>query len=245
MLIFTDLDDTLFQTERKLHLKQKPQEKAENVVLEGTGVKPTFMLDHQKRMLDWLKQGNIIPVTGRDLRAFQAIQVQWGSHAVLNHGATVLVWQEGWKADPEWTQRMNQEARDYREFLHQAMDLLNQAHSDPDLMFHRIIHEGELPICTVSKVRNLPESALAEVRQQVQEKLGAGKYYIHLNGNNLSFVPDAVRKRHAVEHLIAKLNPNLTLGIGDSHTDLEFMQVCDFWMTPTHSQIQKLLEQHA
>ncbi|GGJ39324.1 hypothetical protein [Deinococcus roseus] len=246
MLIFTDLDDTLFQTERKLHLRQKSQEQATNVVQDGSGVKPTFMLEHQKKLLDWLSHGEVIAVTGRDRRAFEALQIKWGSHAILNHGATLLLWQEnGWTDDPEWTDHMRQQASHYQHLLQEALRLLQEAHPDPELMFHRIIQEGDLPICTVSKVRGLPESALAEVLQTVQQKLGSEGYYVHLNGNNLSFVPHAVRKKHAVEHLKAKRGAGLTLGIGDSHTDLEFMQSCDFWMTPSQSQIARLLEPHA
>lgn len=242
MLIFTDLDDTLLQTERKLHLRQKPHETPINVVEEGSGVKPTFTLDHQRRFLGWLEQGNVIPVTGRDRRSFEALRLSWGTHAILNHGATVLEkTAQGWKQEPEWTQRMEQEASTYREMLDTAIRLLTEHEPDASKMFHRIIHEGDLPICTVSKVRSLPEDALSEALEKIRPVL-EGKFYVHLNSNNLSFIPDAVRKKHAVLYLQEKLGNPLSVGIGDSHTDLEFMQVCDFWMTPQNSQIQKLLE---
>ena len=39
-----------------------------------------------------------------------------------------------------------------------------------------------------------------------------------------------------------KYQPKLTIGMGDSFTDINFMNLCDFKIIPTQSQINKLFE---
>jgi hydroxymethylpyrimidine pyrophosphatase-like HAD family hydrolase len=66
----------------------------------------------------------------------------------------------------------------------------------------------------------------------------------HTNGNNLSFTPTGISKREACRHLIDSIRDGSgapLIGIGDSLTDLPFMGLCDFIMTPSGSQIADLM----
>ena len=61
------------------------------------------------------------------------------------------------------------------------------------------------------------------------------------NGNNLAVLPAWLDKAHAVAHLQqhyrAQYGAILSIGMGDSTSDLPFMRHCDYLLTPAESQI--------
>jgi predicted mannosyl-3-phosphoglycerate phosphatase (HAD superfamily) len=65
----------------------------------------------------------------------------------------------------------------------------------------------------------------------------------HRNSNTVAFLPPYLGKQYAVAHILIGLRarfPNATvIGIGDSITDAPFMQLCDFAMTPSASQLAR------
>ena len=64
---------------------------------------------------------------------------------------------------------------------------------------------------------------------------------LHCNGNNLALMVKGAQKHDAVRRVTAELKqdgPLVTIGAGDSLTDLPFMQICDFALVPQASQIQ-------
>jgi hypothetical protein len=85
------------------------------------------------------------------------------------------------------------------------------------------------------------EATMAGLRAQL-EKLGLPvTLALHCNGNNLAVMVKGAQKLDAVRLVIAELEregPLVTLGVGDSLTDLPFMRLCDFALTPRGSQIQ-------
>jgi len=65
---------------------------------------------------------------------------------------------------------------------------------------------------------------------------------LHCNGNNLALTVRGAQKHDAVRRVTAELEqegPLVTIGAGDSLTDLPFMRICDFALTPRDSQIQR------
>ena len=72
----------------------------------------------------------------------------------------------------------------------------------------------------------------------------ADNWRFHINGNNLSLTPAGISKAIATAWLLKTLRRDkelLTIGVGDSSSDLEFMRLCDAWLTPTGSQIDQSL----
>jgi len=69
----------------------------------------------------------------------------------------------------------------------------------------------------------------------------AGEHFVyHRNGNNLSFTPQGISKRAAVAHLIdirPEIRHGIILAMGDSLTDLPFMQLANMMMIPPASQV--------
>ena len=72
----------------------------------------------------------------------------------------------------------------------------------------------------------------------------ADNWRFHINGNNLSLTPAGISKAIATAWLLETLRKDkelVTIGVGDSSSDLEFMRLCDAWLTPTGSQIDQML----
>ena len=65
------------------------------------------------------------------------------------------------------------------------------------------------------------------------------------NGNNLAVLPAWLDKAHAVAHLQqhyrARYGAILSIGMGDSSSDLPYMRLCDYLLAPSASQIARQL----
>ena len=75
------------------------------------------------------------------------------------------------------------------------------------------------------------------------EDAGEHAWQIHLNGNNLALLPPGLSKRAATAYLLERFREAgevLAIGVGDSASDLPFMRLCDVWVTPSDSQIDRL-----
>ncbi|WP_297775846.1 hypothetical protein [uncultured Roseovarius sp.] len=103
---------------------------------------------------------------------------------------------------------------------------------------------GALPLYLTVKHSNGGEAALRRIKSAVEARFGSD-LVMALNDNNLTIMPIWLGKQYAVAHLIAQFraqDPDLpVLGIGDSLSDIGFMHLCDFLVTPRGSQIAKSL----
>lgn len=48
----------------------------------------------------------------------------------------------------------------------------------------------------------------------------------------MTLLPEGLRKERAVAHAMARLRPGLTVGVGDSLSDLAFLALCDQVVMP-------------
>jgi len=79
------------------------------------------------------------------------------------------------------------------------------------------------------------------VRAQLEEAGLPPELALHYNGNNLAVTVAGTQKHDAVRRVAAELQrdgPIVTIGAGDSLTDIPFLRACDFALVPRASQIQ-------
>lgn len=97
LLLFTDLDDTLFTSARKA--APTPAHVPLAYLKDGTPI--SYASPCQQALLaHWQAQAVMIPVTARNLDAYRRVRIPFTAHAVINHGGIILL-PDG-SADPGW-----------------------------------------------------------------------------------------------------------------------------------------------
>ena len=245
IIVFTDLDDSLFQTRRKCS---------------GEGISPaaysqrgepiSFHTPQQRGLLTLLSSACLIPVTGRSSAALTRVtSVTWSSYRVVSHGAMILDLSgaplKSWLDLIEdeivsWSPRL----RRAHEYVERWVARWSAAQELPitDPIRIKMTRENDLEVYLSIKG---PREALLELKSSLSELWSGGT--IHHNDRNMALLPSYASKARAVAHLREIITgdtpPPLFIGIGDSISDLPFLRQCHFALTPQHSQIHQELWQ--
>jgi HAD superfamily hydrolase (TIGR01484 family) len=230
-IVFTDLDDTLFQTRRKCPdgIELVP------VALDRDGEAHGFQTPTQKRLLKWLEAATLIPVTGRNAQAFARVQMRFDSWVVLDHGATLL--EPGDALNQAWRERILELITPQQAALEEATkiaDGLNRAYGFGCEI--RTDKAHDTPFMVVIKHPQHDKTALNALAKLWREHTKSLGLWFFANDNNLSLIAQNINKENAVAWLLEHLQPDLSFGCGDSIADVPFMNRCDFVISPRQSQ---------
>jgi hydroxymethylpyrimidine pyrophosphatase-like HAD family hydrolase len=262
-LIFIDLDDTLFQTPRKC----PPEVTLLPATSDLHGGIGSYMTHVQRSLFERLRQDSlIVPTTARDTPAFRRVHLEFQDVVILNNGATIL--QPDGTLDTLWAAHIATALEgvhlQMQAFLEEALLFAEQqnlgvkiypicdaAGSLVDHSAHNPTHnpvsDAAQPLYLVSKHPQKDLHNLERVKAFWQERLEqtGADFYLTSNDNNVALLPNCINKRAAVAYVLNNKRAEdqwLTLGIGDSLSDLGFMDLCDFWITPRGSQIASRLK---
>lgn len=232
-LIFLDLDDTIFQTEAKC-----PQgEPITPAARHRNGDAASHITERQGRFLRMLdRMGTVIPTTGRNNAALARVELPFESYRITNHGAIILdadgsplvSWCE---AVLPQLRRLGSRLETMAERTRQAIDELRIAARA------RVISEFDVP--TYVSIKAEDPNSLSRLHSECQSVWS--NLRVHQNGRNLALLPPPTRKDKAVRFIIEQASNGkqpLSIAIGDSLSDIPFLTVCDFAVTPRNSQIQ-------
>jgi len=233
--IFTDLDDSLFQTERKCPEKASLFAAA----VDRHGQTLSYFTAAQQLLLDLFEQGTVIPVTGRNTTALKRVHLRFNSYRITSHGALILT-PEG-HPDTAWLGACQAHYSGWAEHLTAASQQIKQWIECSGLALRcRVIEDHNLPVYVSIKG---DESDLEQVAAYAGEIWRGKDVQVHRNGQNMALLPPFASKEKAVEFLmrrfIATEAEPLFLGLGDSITDLPFLRLCHYAITPRGSQIQE------
>ena len=240
LVSFVDLDDTLFQTQRKCEGKTIVQMAAKG----STKQRSSYMCSKQRDFFEALKsQSLVIPTTARDKKSFHNVDIRWNGPCILNHGGTILY--PSGDEDLEWKARITKQ----RNKIHYKLLVIEsqiKAFATEKSLDVRVRLIGDDPLYVVAKDNNSDIKSLIEIQDFVNKTLipeSPSDFYIHFNDNNLAVIPQFLNKSHAVQYVLDNYfdTTPTTLGVGDSISDLDFMKLCDFVITPSQSQIMKIL----
>lgn len=233
VVVFTDIDDTLVHTAGKLS-----QPSTDVGALDKQGNPLSFFTQGQRQLLELMLAGNaiIIPVTGRNKDALDRVLVDFHDYKVVSHGAVVL--EPGGGLCDQWLSSIDEELGVWPDELERANQRVLQAIKSLglDARSRVIIDQG---ISAYVSIKGDLES-LAKLKQVTSDELSV--FFRHENGRNHALLPPYTRKKRAIEHVAGQLGlsqQDLTIGIGDSLSDLPFMTACQFLMVPNNSQITK------
>jgi hydroxymethylpyrimidine pyrophosphatase-like HAD family hydrolase len=232
-IVFTDLDDTLIQTVRKL-----PEHALTTLgATDRQGKALTFFTQSQQTLLDLFRQQGafIIPITGRNTDALNRVHYDFQGFCSVSHGAVVL--KNKTTICPHWLNEIDTLLMDWPDLLSACNKEIEQIikHHKLDART-RVIIDMDIPayISVKGTVQDL-----AIIKQN--NDLGIS-FRRHENGRNHALLPPYASKKKAVEYIKKQLGVtvnDLTIGIGDSLSDIEFMKSCQFSMLPSQSQIAK------
>lgn len=253
LVIFTDLDDTIFQTRRKLP-DDLDVTQLTPATLNHAGEVHSFATTQQVALWDMFQQigAVIVPVTGRDESAFDRVQLQFNSWCIFDHGLSIR--RPDGSIDSVWATRVEQHLRPLQDPLAELHDaILPQTQPRQCRLSRHQVRDAHarrgLFFMSVIKHTQRQETPLEELeaiwQQALQQHPHSESFWIIRNSNNLSLLPRHGKKA-AVEYVLSQLPeaPKLTLGLGDSLSDLPFLEVCDFALTPQRGQwLQQSLRQ--
>lgn len=241
-LIFVDLDDTLFQTAHKMPdgLPRIP------VTTDIDGRPNGYMSKVQHMFLHWLLDcADVVPVTARSVEAYRRVRLPFVRGAICSHGGTLLG-PEG-SCDREWRMRMSrilQPFHDRLPALSEEVLLLGEALGYS--LRSWVVAEDGLRHYAVTKHNESDDTLLADVLARVQSQGLLAGMWVHRNGNNLAFLPSGLSKQAAVQEWLRRdrsvRGERPVIGLGDSISDLGFMDLCHLWATPSGSQLAGVVE---
>lgn len=232
--IFTDLDDTLFQTRGKCGAGE-----LYDAAYDKDGGVLSYHTEEQRALLGLFRDATLIPVTGRNLDALNRVRsLEFPWMRVTSHGALVLddkerllpSWERVLEAEmPVWKARF-EEAVDYARVLIERGGLSLRA---------KVIHDRDIPAYVSIKGDSDEVAQIAETFRSFWRE-----GVIHRNGHNMALLPSFACKARAVGHIMGiireqALSPPLFVGVGDSLTDVPFLKLCHFAVTPQGCQIQQ------
>lgn len=248
ILTFLDLDDTIFQTERKC----PPDVALEVGAISRTGEPLSFMTPAQRTMLEWLlSTTTVVPTTGRDAAALSRVQLPIGCRfthgAIVNHGGTVL--KADGSPDEGWLARVEAVLEQTRGTLDKVLEGVADLNERDALGLRvRLIGDFGQEVYLVIKHPQADLIAVEKAYALCQELLtDEPRLRVIANGNNVAVLPKEVSKTSAVAYVKERFEEQgavATLGLGDSLSDLGYMLHCDYAALPRRSQIREELERY-
>ncbi len=243
VIVFTDLDDTLFQTERKLQAEQW----REGAAVDRAGNVLSFITEPQRKLLGLFQAGGalLIPVTGRNRDAMDRVLLKgFNSYRIVSHGAVVLT-PEGelsalWLAQLEKKYDL-QQWHDHLSALNKCVEELIEGRQLP-LRTRLICDAGIAAYLSIKADRELYEEAhLDFLVEQLTPELTKNEQW-HRNGANLALMAPYTSKALAVRFVAEQLkigSEELVMAIGDSVSDLPFLREAQFGLFPVKSQLDR------
>ncbi len=235
-LIFVDLDDTLFQTARKMGQGERFP-----ATLDVDGNPNGYMSSVQKQFVEWLiASADVVPVTARSVEAYSRVKLPFTQGAICSHGGVILTPDN--QLDEQWHAQMESDLAHIQGRLQGLSETTLQIGTDLGHSLRGwVVEEAGLEHYVVTKRNGDDDSVLTEVLGVVKSRGLLEDFYVHGNGNNLAFLPHALQKQRAVQEWISRdLKSNgerPRLGFGDSISDLGFMTECHWWATPRVGQL--------
>lgn len=154
-----DLDDTLFQTRRKMvdELDLPPFRVG---ALDRSLTPRSFMTEEQSMLVDWLlEHAEFIPVTARGTEEISRVNIPFSSWAITTHGAVILTPDR--QPDAGWQDTVLTNLQPYRDRLIAMESRINDMMAERGLnAWCRINYEyGDTPVYFVMKHRDSTQIA--------------------------------------------------------------------------------------
>lgn len=241
-ILFTDLDDTLFQSMKKC----PNSDELLPVAYLKDGTAHSFQTFEQANLLkSFMNDMIVIPVTARNIDAYKRVKIGFKHGAIVNFGGTIL--------DPSgnvvqaWRELVETRCLEFAQTLYGVSKwTADQANLLAVNLHIRVIADNDCSFYVSIKSNEGNEKDVNIIEPVLRNHLKSTELSVYRNGNNLVAMPNWLDKRHAVEFMKSQLKNMygsiVTIGMGDSLSDLGFMKACDYVLAPSTSQVMQTLK---
>lgn len=236
---FCDVDDSLITNSRTA-----PCLLSEPCAVDNKGKICGYLTPRQKALNHLLSQGaDIIPTTARSSMGLAGVQFPFPvSYSIVSFGGAILC-PDG-EPEPRFHALIREDAGRYESSLEDVLALVQlEAERRGICLRNRIVVDCHLPLYLSVKHNDRAKPGykeeLALIADLVCEHIAAKdpELSIHLNGNFLAVLPPFLRKERAVRWFLDNIAPGvMSIGFGDSTSDLAFAAECDYLLMPSRSQ---------
>jgi hydroxymethylpyrimidine pyrophosphatase-like HAD family hydrolase len=232
-ILFADIDDSLVYSVRTL---TDHALRAKVGAYKNDGSINSYFTPKSLQLLAQFKDMLIIPVTGRTYQSLLNVTLPFEGHKVIAHGNIILD-ENNRFVDDYNPSNNNPFAAQNTALFEQYKTLLRQRlGAQADELRMNVV--SELGINCYLSIKG--DSSLIDEVYAIVKDFMPGPV-VHMNNRNIAILPEQKSKMTAVTYLIDRLKKQygelFTIGLGDSHSDLPFMQLCDYLIYPQQSQI--------
>jgi hydroxymethylpyrimidine pyrophosphatase-like HAD family hydrolase len=245
-IIFSDLDDTLFQTKTKTERWPATTDRPLTAAAYDRDGQPlSYHAPAQQGLLTLLQDATWIPVTGRNHQALtRVVSPVFSDYWITSHGA--MIYDAGGHWVTEWYDAyVAPVQQETTALLQQLLEQMQACYCPiyPQLRV-KIIEDQSIPVYLSLKWPRDEQGPERVSLQQWLPKASPG-WRLHYNGHNAAMLPPYACKKTAVAWLMrqwrAVSEDVFFLGLGDSESDYGFLSLCDFVVIPRYSQLQAIL----
>lgn len=238
---FADVDDNLIKSCREC-----PEAGSEVAAVDGKGVPCGWLTPKQRQFLGLLDgRVDMVLTTARTTKGVSQLKLPVGGWAIVSFGGVIRM-PDG-QSEPRFRELMARGAAAASQTLRGLLAQMQEHCTTHGVEARlRIAADDGLDLFLSIKHARRDLAAMAALKDKLSAILPGG-WQLHFNGNFLAALPPFLGKDKAVRWFLYNLVSagDLTIGLGDSHTDLPFMGLCDLAVTPTGSQIFSHLKQNS
>lgn len=233
-IVFADLDDTLFQTARKM----SEDAVDERLASRATNGSHSYMTKAQASTVKWLLETTrLIPTTARSSEVLARTTLAFTDYKICSNGGAIIT-PDG-AHDTMWADHVARISATHSDVFAALQDSVRVICANGPLRSWMVCEAG-VPVYFVAKIGSRTDTVvLDEAESRCRLAAGNGLVF-HRNGRNMSFTPPGLTKVDAVNEMIARIpdaHERPIWGMGDSLSDLPFMKQCQMAVVPTVSQI--------
>lgn len=231
VIYFVDLDDSLFQTKRKSEFGVFP---ATNTKIEE---KTSFFTIKQRSFIDYIfsaKDTLVIPLTARTCEQYKRT-VLFGDQRIIFHGLYYggALFYRGTLM------------HSYSSTIQHSLKISLNKLEDLSFALKSLLSPAAKIINVDSFyyfIKNISDHELSLLFEKVSDLSDCIEVYVGEKG--VTLLPKIINKSSIVSFLCDQLKPKLVFGLGDSFSDLAFLNKCDFKIISHIGQLnQKLNEE--
>lgn len=227
ILIFSDLDNTIWYSKR--HLNNYNEGTLTIGTYDKKGYPHGFITEKEKKFLNLIntKDTIFIPVTARNHEQYQRtiLYKEKLPYSFLNLSSTLLL---NNMIDHDWYHYIENLKKDY--FFNDVETTLKTM----NITFQK--QDNNYFYFSTKNLSNIDETII-NLKNNIVDT-----WDIIKSTDTVFIKPDFIDKKLGVQYLIDKLNPELTIGIGDSIMDKNFLDIVDFSVLPQKSELKELIK---